>query len=105
MADNGLQCIEEYPTLRTNARVQVADLDVSASYPNAGVCFNTAKRTTWRELCHIDGVSELKRRRAGINLSGGVTNAVEVAVDLFNVPELNEWEKQFLADMQSSTVT
>jgi len=50
-------------------------------------------------LCYIDGVSEEQRRIQGINLSSGAVNAVEVAVGLFNVPELSQWEKQFESDM------
>lgn len=91
VADNGLFLIEEYPNLRTNIRVQVADLDVSASYPNGGAVANISKATTRRELCYIDGVSDEVRRLCGINLSGGMTNAVEVCTGLFGMPQLSEW--------------
>jgi hypothetical protein len=103
VADNGLCIIEEDPTLRTNIRIQVADLDVSASYPNGGSVFNICKRTTWRELCSIEGVSELERRRQGINLSGGPVNAIEVAVGLFNCAELTAWEAQLAKDLAAET--
>lgn len=95
VADNGLRLIKEMPDLRTNIRGQVADLDVSASYPNAGSVFNVAKGTTRRELCSIEGVTEETRRMQGINLSGGRTNAVEVCVGLFNLPEMDQWLEAF----------
>jgi hypothetical protein len=95
VADNGLQLIEEYPTLRTNIRVHVADLDVSASYPNGEVVFNIGKCTTKKELCSIEGVPEQLQRAQGINLSAGHTNAVEFCVDLYKLPEMDTWLRAF----------
>lgn len=66
-------------------------LDVSASYPNGEAVFNISKETTKKELCSIEGVSEAVRRAQGINLSGGATNAVEVATGLLKVPQLHTW--------------
>lgn len=105
VADNGLKLIEEYPELRTNIRVHVADLDVSASYPNGEVVFNIGKGTTKKELCSIHGVSEQLQRAQGINLSAGHTNAVEFCVDLYKLPQMETWlqafrQKQGLEDPQ-----
>lgn len=88
VAHNGLKCIEEDPNLRTNIRVHVADLDVSASYPNGGSVFNISKQTTFRELCKIEGVSEIQQRMQGINLSSGHVNAVEICCGLFGMPDM-----------------
>jgi hypothetical protein len=88
VAHNGLKCIEEDPNLRTNIRVHVADLDVSASYPNGGSVFNISKQTTFRELCKIEGVSEIQQRMQGINLSSGHVNAVEICCGLFSMPDM-----------------
>lgn len=98
--DNGLKIIQENPDLRTNLRVGVADLDVSASYPNGGSVFNISRETTHRELCYIQGVSEYKRRMAGINLSAGQTNAIEVCCDLFGLPTLDKLLDSFQQELE-----
>lgn len=98
LVDNGLQCILEFPNHRTNIRVHVADLDVTASYPNGGSSLNISKETTHRELCRIQGVSEEVQRTQGINFAtSGVTNCVEIAVNLFNMPSLTEMLAEFEA--------
>lgn len=88
VADNGLQVIQEIPSLRTNIRAHVGDLDVSASYPNGGAVFNISKATTHKELCKIHGVPEQVQRMQGINLSGGHTNAVEFCTSMYKLPTL-----------------
>ncbi|MBB5409394.1 hypothetical protein HDG34_003335 [Paraburkholderia sp. HC6.4b] len=95
VADNGLCLIEEAPTLRTSIRAHSADLDALSSYPTGEETFNISKETTSRELCRIEGVSEHTRRMQGINLSGGATNAVEVACGLFGLPSLDQWLDAF----------
>lgn len=91
VADNGLKIIEEYPNVRSNIRLHVGDLDVSASYPNGECVFNISKETTKKELISIDGVSEHTRRMQGINLSGGATNAVEFTTGMFKMPTMIQW--------------
>ena len=49
-------------------------------------------------MCSIKGVPETVQRSAGINLSGGQTNAIEVCTDLFGVPQLHELLKMFEAE-------
>lgn len=95
LADNGLQCIMENPRMRTALRRNVADLDVSASYPNGGAVMNMARNTTVKELISIEGVSDYTRRMQGINLSGGATNAVEICCNLFAMPTLVEMADAF----------
>ena len=65
-------------------------LDVSASYPTGECVFNISKETTRNELIDIEGVPNLAQRMAGINLSGGKTNAVECAVALYGVPTFDQ---------------
>jgi hypothetical protein len=98
VADNGLQVIEENGMLRTNIRAHVGDLDVSASYPNGECTFNVSKETTAKELVKIEGVTNRTQRVQGINLSGGATNAYEVCVDLFKMPSMDEWLREFAAE-------
>jgi len=88
--DNGLQIIEECPTLKTNIRGHVGDLDVSASYPNGGSVFNVSKETTHKELCKIEGVAEIVQRMQGVNLSGGATNAIEFCENMYGLPSMNQ---------------
>ena len=101
VADNGLCCIAEHPTLRTNIRPHVGDLDVSASYPNGECVFNVSKETTARELCSIEGVDEYIQRMEGINLSGGSTNAAEFCTLMYGMPTAHAMLNAFLEDTQA----
>lgn len=105
VADNGLQVIAENKYLRTNIRTHVGDLDVAASYPNGGCVFNISKETTHKELCRIDGVSEAVQRQQGINLSGGHTNAVEIACGLYGLPNMETMLKSFQAQQKQEEMT
>jgi len=93
--DNGLRVIKEIPSLRTNIRAHVGDLDVSASYPNGGAVFNISKATTLREIHKIVNVEEEVAKMAGINLSGGASNAVEFCTTMFALPTLQELTLEF----------
>lgn len=68
-----------------------ADLDVTSAYPNAQRSMNISKKTTHKEMVLIDGVDQRMRRIQGLNLSGGYINAVEIGVELFGLPQLDEW--------------
>jgi ABC-type lipopolysaccharide export system ATPase subunit len=87
--DNGMQVIEHAPWLRTNYRSHTGDLDVSAAYPTNEEVMNISMETTHRELCEIEGISEDVKRKEGINLSGGHTNAIEIATELYGLPTLD----------------
>lgn len=97
--DNGLAIIKEYPNLRTNIRGHVGDLDVSASYPNGEVVFNISKETTKKELCSVEGIPERTQRMQGVNLSSGVTNAVEFATTMYGLPNMDTLLDSFMEDM------
>lgn len=90
VADNGLNLIEEYPDLTSNARAHVGDLDVSAAYPSNQIVFNVSKETTKKEICNVVGVNEYVARMEGIGLSAGPTNAVSFCTNLFNFPQLTD---------------
>lgn len=51
---------------------------------------NISKYTTYRELIEIVGIPDHIRRRIGFNLAGGHVNAVEICVDLYKAPTLDE---------------
>lgn len=84
--DNGMQIVEHAPWLKTNYRSHTGDLDVTAAYPTNQKVGNISKETTHRELCSIEGIPEIIKRLEGINLSGGHTNSVEIATELFGLP-------------------
>ena len=81
-------------------RKQAADADILQAYPTGGVIGNTSKETTAIEVCTIDGVTEEARRRGGINMTGGMTNAIEVCNDLFNLPCLEILKTAFLKHLE-----
>ena len=72
-------------------------LDVSASYPNGGSVFNISKETTKKEMCRVEGVSDYITRHEGINVSGGVTNAVEYMCMMTKLPNMPTMLDAFLA--------
>ena len=102
--DNGLFCIEEFPELRTMFRRQTADADILQAYPTGGVIMNISKKTTAIEVCSIDGVSDAARRRAGINLTGGATNAIEICNDVMNMPFVDDVLDAFIDDLEMGKI-
>lgn len=97
VADVGLPVIRELPNLRTKVFAHVADADLSAAYPSGQILLNMSKETTYRELSRIKGIAEEVQRMAGINLTGGAVNSVEICCDIFKAPTfdqlLNEFQK------------
>lgn len=73
-------------------------LDVSSSYPNTEDILNISKETTLRELCKIKGIPEIVQREAGINLTGGHVNAVEICNNILQFPDMNIILKQYQID-------
>ncbi len=102
--DDGLFCLEECPEIRTKFRTQTADDDLTQAYPTGGLVMNISKETTSIELCSIDGVSEQARRRAGINLTGGMTNAIEVCNDILGLPYIHDVLDVFNQDIASGVI-
>jgi len=102
--DNGLQCVKEVPLLKTAFRVQTADDDIEQAYPCAELILNCSKETTFIELKDIEGVSDAARRRAGINLTGGKNNAIEICNDLLNMPYIHNVLDAFEADIKKGLI-
>ena len=73
-------------------------LDIEGTYPTIQVVANISKETTLRELSRIKDISEQHQRVIGINLSGGVANAVEIGNMAFGLPTLSEWLEIATAD-------
>lgn len=98
--DNGLQCIEEYPDLHTSFRTHNYDSDVSGAYPSNTIVFNLARETCKRVMCRIQNKTEYEMRMAGINLSGGHTNSLELAQSMFGLPTLPDVLKIYQKDKE-----
>lgn len=98
VADNGISLIDGYETLRSMVRIHLADLDIEGTYPTIQVVANISKETTLRELSRIKDISEQHQRITGINMSGGVANAVEIGNMAFGLPTLSEWLEIATAD-------
>lgn len=88
MYNNGQPLIEELPGVNSMGRAHCADIDIEGTYPNVEDVMNISNETTYRELHAIQGIPDHKRRQIGINLSGGIVNAVEQCHELFQLPTL-----------------
>lgn len=93
MYDNGQPLVEELPGVRSMGRAHCADIDIEGTYPNVEDVMNISNETTYRELHAIQGIPDQKRRQIGINLTGGVVNAIELCHELFEFPTLVNLDK------------
>ena len=100
--DNGLAIVEEMPEVRTFIRSHVADLDIVSTYPNVQVILNISRETTRRELYKIAGCPERIQRMAGINMTGGHVNAVEVACSVMKAPNFDMLLEDFLEEQKAA---
>ena len=57
-----------------------------------------SKDTTLAEVIHFEGFTESEQRRLSVNMTNVPANALDLGVQLFNMPTLNEWEAEFEAD-------
>lgn len=89
ISNEGLRVFKEYPNIVSTLRGNVADLDLSATYPTASKITNASKETTYAELAQIRDVSHEDRLMIGINLTAGMTNALEIAQVALKLPDTN----------------
>lgn len=98
-SEEGLRCLKGMPEITTAFRGQTADADLTQAYPSATISTNQGRETVAIELIDIEGVPEEARRRCGINLTSGYVNAIEIANDMFLLPDINivydEWKKLY----------
>lgn len=94
---NGLKCVEDVEELQTLIRLYVSDLDIRSAYPWGEIILNASKATTQLEVIAIEDVSEEDRRRIGLNLSGGVTNAINFSQTVHKFPKLTELYQHYTA--------
>lgn len=96
--ENGLNCVSEVNTITTAIRAQVADADLTQAYPLGSAILNQSRATRIMELCRVRGGEEIDRRRAGINLTSGKVNAIEIATSFLKLPDLDVVLKAFCED-------
>lgn len=89
MVEEGYCLFEDFPEIPSLCYIAVADLDVKSSYPYTEIFANVCRSTTIMEICEIKGVTEEQRRIAGLNLTGGITNAVEFCTVMYKLPEFD----------------
>lgn len=94
--ENGLNCVSEVSTLTTAIRAQVADADLTQAYPLGSAILNQSRETRLMELCRVQGGDEWDRRRAGINLTSGKVNAIEIANTFLQMPDIDTVLTAFL---------
>lgn len=95
VADDGLVLLKGLPNIKSFGRAHVADLDVEGTYPNVEIIMNISKATTAQELCMIRDIPEIYRRAAGVNLSGGFVNAVEICQQIHSAPSMEVVLREF----------
>ncbi len=71
-------------------------IDVAAAYPNGQDILNIAHETTFREISEIRGLDIHMRRKIGINITGGKTNALEFCRDVYKTPTLENMLAAYL---------
>lgn len=99
---NGLKCISDVEELQTLIRLYVSDLDIRSAYPWAEIVCNASKATTVMELVRIEGVSEEDRRRVGINMSGGTTNAINYCQTIHKHPGVHAFYEEYLGQKKAA---
>lgn len=96
--DIGLPFIKELPHKQTMTTIHNADLDIEGTYPSIQEAMNACKATTIREIVEIEGLYENQKRKFGVDLSGGVTNACALAELGFGVAGKSQLLSAFLAE-------
>ena len=71
-----------------------------SSYPTTDVVLNTGKSTCYLSLCKIDGYSESRQRSIGLNLTSVTQNALSLAKDTYNFPDLENLLNDFEKDLE-----
>ena len=89
VAPEGLDCIEEAPGMKTLVWIHVADLDVAATYPNVSQILNISPSTCVFEFSRMEGISEMRRKALGVNLTGGKVNALPILQEYLGAPSLD----------------
>lgn len=96
--NNGMFLFKDAPHIRTMIYRYLADLDISGTYPNEEDILNISKATTAFETCRIQGFKEQEQRYFGLTLTGGKSNALELAIRYGGYPTPEQLLEQFDKD-------
>lgn len=97
----GMRLINDAPSVMSMVYRYLSDLDIEGTYPNEQVAGNISKETTKIETCSIEGFTEEDMRRLSINLSGGSSNAIPIAVKYFGFPSPNQLREAYKRDRKN----
>lgn len=101
----GMPMFKQFKGIHSNVFKYTADADIVSTYPTVQVILNISKQTTLFEVCRFKGIPEHVKREIGVNLTGGSTNAIEIAVAAFGAPTPDEMLDLYLmekANMQQA---
>lgn len=93
-----MHLFKDAPHIKTMIYRYLADLDITGTYPNEEDILNISKVTTAFETCRIQGFKEEEQRYFGLTLTGGKSNALELAVRYAGYPTPEELLEQFDKD-------
>lgn len=97
--DITVNLINEYPLVETNISTHCFDSDVRSAYPWGEIILNVGKGTCAFSLCAIDGFSEFEQRQIGINMTHVPGNALMLARDCFEYPDLDLLLIEFIKEI------
>lgn len=86
----GLKIFSDFPSLVSNIRGMVMDVDVTSSYPSCTTVGNVSKETTLCEVISIDGIPEELFREQNLAILCGSVNAIEYGTKMFSLPNALE---------------
>lgn len=93
VARNGLTALKGFKKHRTRIWLGAYDIDVKSAYPYGQYILNASRETTVLEVVGIGDLTEKQKRRVGMLLSGGTTNAAEICQTVYKVPTFDQWCK------------
>lgn len=93
---HGIKCVKDLPDYNTLIYVHVADLDIVSTYPNVSQILNISRETTVMEFSAMQGISEHYRREAGVNLTAGKVNSVELTQKIMGAPRMDDMLLSFM---------
>lgn len=99
MIQSGIPIFKDAPYLKTMCYQYLSDLDIEGTYPNEEDCLNISKETTKFEAVRLQGASDQQMRQFSLNLTGGHSNALELAMRFLNYPSPSE----ILAEYEKTT--
>lgn len=94
--NKGVKLIKELPNLNSLVYVYGFDVDMVATYPHSQIINNMSKEGCRLEAGNIRGLTTLERKLVGINLIGGVVNAIPLGMQVLKAPSPFELLDEFL---------